>query len=80
LSRYRLIAAMPPSGHLVEREHAVEAIRADGTSVALFSTAVAAAQTAQPASDPKDRRFDSVPGGNHAFLSDLHIQMRSLDL
>jgi hypothetical protein len=30
-------------GHLIEREHAVEAIRTDGTSLGLFSTAVAAA-------------------------------------
>jgi hypothetical protein len=30
-------------GHLVEREHAVEAIRTDGTSLGLFSTAVTAA-------------------------------------
>jgi hypothetical protein len=30
-------------GHLVERGHAVEAIRTDGTSVGLFSTAVTAA-------------------------------------
>jgi hypothetical protein len=30
-------------GHLVERQHAVEAIRTDGTSLGLFSTAVAAA-------------------------------------
>ena len=29
--------------HLVEREHAVEAIRTDGTSLGLFSTAVTAA-------------------------------------
>jgi len=29
-------------GHLIEREHAVEAIRTDGTSLGLFSTAVAA--------------------------------------
>jgi hypothetical protein len=52
-------------GRLVEREHAVEAIRADGTSLGLFSTTVAAAaalveaaRTAQQANDPKDRRFD----------------------
>jgi hypothetical protein len=43
-------------GHLIEREHAVEAIRTDGTSLGLFSTAVAAvaalverAKTAQEA-------------------------------
>ena len=30
-------------GHLVEREQAVEAIRTDGTSLGLFSTAVTAA-------------------------------------
>ena len=30
-------------GHLVEREHAVEAIRTDGTSLGLFRTAVTAA-------------------------------------
>jgi len=30
-------------GHLIEREHAVEAIRTDGTSLGLFSSAVAAA-------------------------------------
>ena len=30
-------------GHLIERDHAVEAIRTDGTSLGLFSTAVAAA-------------------------------------
>jgi hypothetical protein len=29
-------------GHLIEREHAVEAIRSDGTSLGLFNTAVAA--------------------------------------
>ena len=33
-------------GHLVEREHAVEAIRTDGTSLGLFSTAVTAAGSA----------------------------------
>jgi hypothetical protein len=30
-------------GHLIEREHIVEAIRTDGTSLGLFSTAVSAA-------------------------------------
>ena len=30
-------------GHLIEREDAVEAVRTDGTSLGLFSTAVAAA-------------------------------------
>jgi hypothetical protein len=30
-------------GHLIEREQAVEAIRMDGTSLGLFSTAVSAA-------------------------------------
>ena len=46
-------------GHLIEREHAVEAIRVDGASLGLFSTAVAAAtalidvaRTAQQADDP----------------------------
>jgi hypothetical protein len=29
-------------GHLIEREHAVEAIRTDGTSLGLFSTAASA--------------------------------------
>jgi hypothetical protein len=53
-------------GHFVEREHVGEAIGTDGTSLGLFSTAVAAAaalveaaRTAQQANDPKDRRFDS---------------------
>jgi hypothetical protein len=46
-------------GHLVEREHVVEAIRMDGAPLGLFSTAVAAAaalveaaRTAQQANDP----------------------------
>jgi hypothetical protein len=46
-------------GHLVEREHVVEAIRMDGAPLGLFSTAVAAAaalveaaRTAQQADDP----------------------------
>jgi hypothetical protein len=46
-------------GHLVEREHVVEAIRTDGTPLGLFSTAIAAAaalveatRTAQQANDP----------------------------
>jgi hypothetical protein len=46
-------------GHLIEREHVVEAIRMDGTSLGLFSTATAAAAalvesigTAQPTDDP----------------------------
>ena len=47
-------------GHLVEREHFVEAIRADGTSLRLFGTAVAAAaalvEAAQQADDPKGPR------------------------
>jgi len=47
-------------GHLIEREHVVEAVRADGTSLGLFSTAVSAAgalvevaRTEQQANDPK---------------------------
>jgi hypothetical protein len=53
-------------GHLIEREHAVEAIRMDGRSLGLFSTAVAAAaalveraQTAQEAdgqNEPQTRQ------------------------
>jgi hypothetical protein len=46
-------------GHLVEREHVVEAIRMDGAPLGLFSTAVAAAaalveaaRAAQQADDP----------------------------
>jgi hypothetical protein len=49
-------------GHLVEREHVVEAIRSDGTSLGFFNTAVAAAaalveaaRTAQQANDPTPR-------------------------
>ena len=56
-------------GHLIEREHVVEAIRADGRSLELFSSATAAAAalaesvgTAQQANDPQDRRFDSSDG------------------
>jgi hypothetical protein len=48
-------------GHLIEREHAVEAIRTDGTSLGLFSTEVAAvaalverARNAQEADGPKE--------------------------
>jgi hypothetical protein len=47
-------------GHLIEREHVVEAIRTDGTSLGLFSTAVSAAaalveiaRTERQANDPK---------------------------
>jgi hypothetical protein len=46
-------------GHLIEREHVVEAIRTDGTSLGLFSTAAAlveVAQTEQQANDPKESR------------------------
>jgi hypothetical protein len=48
-------------GHLIEREHAVEAIHTDGTSLGLFSTAVAAftalvegARNARDADGPKE--------------------------
>jgi hypothetical protein len=48
-------------GHLIEREHALEAIRTDGTSLGLFSTAVSAAaalvevaRTEQRSDDPKE--------------------------
>jgi hypothetical protein len=48
-------------GHLIEREHSVEVIRMDGTSLGLFSAAVAAAaalveraQTAQQAHGPNE--------------------------
>jgi len=48
-------------GHLIEREHVVEAVRTDGTSLGLFSTAVSAAaalvevaRTEQQANDPKE--------------------------
>jgi hypothetical protein len=51
---------------LIERDHVVEAIRTDGTSLWLFSSATAAAAAlvesvgaAQQAEDPKDRSFDS---------------------
>jgi len=52
-------------GHLIERDHVVEAIRTDGTSLGLFSSATAAAAAlvesvgaAQQAEDP-NRSFDS---------------------
>ena len=48
-------------GHLIEREHVVEAVRTDGTSLGLFSTAVSVAaalvevaRTEQQANDPKE--------------------------
>ena len=48
-------------GHLIEREQAVEAIRMDGTSLGLFSTAVEAvtalvegARNTQDADSPKE--------------------------
>jgi hypothetical protein len=48
-------------GHLIEREHVVEAVRTDGTSLGLFTTAVSAAaalvevaRTEQQANDPKE--------------------------
>jgi hypothetical protein len=48
-------------GHFVEREHAFEAVRTDGTSLGLFSTAVAAAaalvkaaRTGQQANEPRE--------------------------
>jgi len=47
-------------GHLIEREHALEAIRTDGTSLGLFTTAaeaaalVAVSRTAQHGYGPKE--------------------------
>jgi hypothetical protein len=48
-------------GHFVEREHAFEAVRTDGTSLGLFSTAieaaaalVKAARTGQQANEPRE--------------------------
>lgn len=50
-------------GHFVEREHAFEAIRVDGTSLGLFGSAVAAAaalveaaRTGQQTNDPREPR------------------------
>ena len=47
-------------GHLIEREQAVEAIRMDGTSLGLFSTAVAAAA----ALVERAQTAQEVDGGN----------------
>jgi hypothetical protein len=47
-------------GHMIERDQVVEAIRSDGTSLGLFSTAVAAAaalvERAEDADGPKEPR------------------------
>ena len=49
-------------GHWVEREHAVEAIRTDGTSLGLFSTAVtAAAALVETARDAQQANGVKVP-------------------
>ena len=54
------MAAIATLGHLIEREHVVEAIRADGRSLGLFNCVTAAAAavvesagTAQPVNDQK---------------------------
>jgi hypothetical protein len=52
-------------GHLIERGLAVEAIRADGTSLGLFSTAVAAAAAlveGRKQTVYKNRKFDGSGG------------------
>ncbi|MFY9837197.1 MAG: hypothetical protein WAK55_12140 [Xanthobacteraceae bacterium] len=46
-------------GHLIEREHVVEAIRKDGTSMGLFSSATAAAVALVESAGPAQQAADS---------------------
>ena len=48
-------------GHLVEREHVVEAIRTDGTPLGLFSSAVAAAAALVEAARTAQQANDATP-------------------